>query len=328
MGTMLIRVRDEVERSAFRNLDVAYITMTRFSVPMPKTPGAVEIRASGAFEEWLAKRVELFRDYCLAPMVQQSIRPHAWLILFGKDVTPPVADLLEELREHDWIVPLILGDDWTARVADETRSVVRSRFEGQDFKFICCARLDSDDSLNVGFHAVIDAALAKLRRSGTPDPSVCINLPFGAMRHQDSLMVCLRENHFFAVVEPFETFRGPYRFNHTKVGQFFPVINVFTEQPVFIFQRHDLTTSVLQTEEFYRSFEQFADPHRVLGHFGLQALMDAPPSPAADPADNVRRFVRSGVGRARTVALPFVARMRAGFKPEGSERASKHDVSE
>jgi hypothetical protein len=278
-GAMFINIGSIANRTSFVSSDTLYIAMTRFNV---RTPGGAEIRAQGAFAEWTARRVEIFQRYCLTPMVKQRIKPHAWVILFDEDVTPPIAALLERLREHPWIVPLLLGDDWATRYAAETRKFLKNRFGDGDYELICCTRLDSDDSLNTRFHTAVDAAVTLLRDAWTSDASFCVNFPFGAMQHGDSLMIYIKEKHFFALVEPFGSFRGPYRFNHRKVDQYVPVVDVLTERPMFIYHGHDQNI----TGPFKRvSLDEFADRQRVLRHFALgESSIATTEKPSANPS--------------------------------------------
>lgn len=264
---MFCWVRNVERRTTFRNEDVLFITMTRFDVVMPSTPGAAALRSEGRLEPWTAERVEIFRRTCLPSMLQQQPRPHAWIILFDKRVTPPVAQLLEELLDHDWIIPMLFGDDWAKHYADETRDVLRRRFGHRQPRFLACTRLDSDDAIHRSFHGVTDLAISKLRKTWTADTSLCLNYPYGVMWCGDMPRIRLKEKQFFALVEPFDSFRTPYRWAHTKIDQHVPVLDVFTEQPMWVYHAHHQNIS---GDKSCEPFERFAEPERILAYFGLR----------------------------------------------------------
>jgi hypothetical protein len=284
-ATVFLEIHKLPRRGSFVNRDVLFAAMTRFNVPMGMVPGASEIRARPDFEQWTIRRIALFRQLCLIPMLKQRIRPHAWVLLFDKEVTPPIAELLDEILEHDWIIPLLFGDDWGRRAARETRQVFQDRFGMDRYQYVCCTRLDNDDSLNVAYHQAADAVISRVRRTWTPETSTCIDFPFGAVKHEDSLMIRLKERSYFAVVDPFDKFRTPYFCSHTRIGEHMPVVSVHTEQPMFIFQRHEDTVS---GGHGHLVFEEFGNPERVLGYFGLQPERPAeapiePPAIATSP---------------------------------------------
>jgi hypothetical protein len=102
-----------------------------------------------------------------------------------------------------------------------------------------------------------------------------------------------------------------------RVDEHFPVVDVFTEQPMYVFQRHDQNVSD-KGEDFYRSFEEFAHPQRVLRHFGLDKSAGAP-SNEGDLPTALTEFARSGIGVVREVgstlrAIPAVSGMRTRFQ--------------
>jgi hypothetical protein len=294
-------------RSSFVNRDVLFAAMTRFNVPMGMVPGASEIRASPDFEQWTIRRIALFRRLCLTPMLAQRIRPQAWVLLFDKDVTPPIAGLLDELLEHDWIVPLLFGDDWGRRVARETREVFRDRFGTDRYQYVCCTRLDNDDSLNLAYHQAADAVISRVRKGWAPESSTCIDFPFGAIGYGDSLMIRLKEKSYFALVDPFDKFRTPYFCSHTTIDQYMPVVSVHTEQPMFIFQRHEDTVS---GGHGHPVFEEFANPERVLGYFGLQ-----PERPVEAPGEPRMAAASPGlIGTIKQYAAPVPQRFRAATR--------------
>jgi Putative rhamnosyl transferase len=261
------------QQNAFVNQDVLYVAMTRFNVAMDAGHG-VNILGGRTDKDWSSRRVEVFRRFCLPPMLKQIIKPQAWVILFDKDLTPSVAELFEELLDHDWIIPMLFGDDWARRYVKETREVFQRRFGHLEPKYVCCTRLDSDDSLNVRFHAVADAVISRLCKNWTAETSVCINFPFGALQYGDSLMIRLREKHFLALVEPFGTFRTPYQTAHTRLDQIGPVVDVFTEQPMYIYQRHGQNIS--GEAKYVTRHERFAEPERVVRYFGFQEMPRLP----------------------------------------------------
>lgn len=276
---MFVRLPPLAKRTAFRNPDVLFVAMTRFDVPVPKMPRMVEVLARGEMDAWTEERAAIFRRWCLPPMLGQSVRPHAWVILFDEDVKPASAALVEELRAHDFIVPLFLGPNWKKHLAATTTAALDDRFGAGAFRYVCCTRLDSDDSLHAGFHAAVDEAVAIWRGEGDPEAPVVLNFPFGVMQHGGSLYVRHLENLFFAMLEGHGSFRGPYVGTHTKIHEVAPVVHVFTDQPAYAYHRHDQTLSGGTDRP---KFARIADPERVLRSFALvrqEAPMPRRPTP-------------------------------------------------
>jgi hypothetical protein len=262
---MLLWVSRLEATDRFANRDVLYAAMTRFNVAMPATPGAAAIRERDEIESWTRRRITVFQDLCLRSMLHLRLKPHAWVILFDREINPPVAELIAALGQHDWIVPLYCGDDWVDQVADETRAVLRERF-GRRFSHVACTRLDSDDSLHTDFYAAVDLALTKLRQRQTLAGPLCIDFPFGVMPAGDRLMIQLKEKHVFVLVEPFDQLRTPYFCEHTRIDDHVPLRSVLTDRPMFVYQRHDANISGPLTRA---AWDAFADRERVLGYFGL-----------------------------------------------------------
>jgi Putative rhamnosyl transferase len=257
------------EQKAFVNGEILQVAMTRFNLPLAGTHFADAVARRG-YEAWCAHRVDVFRAVCLPTMLKQQVKPQAWILLLNERSTPAVDRLVAELAAHEWIVPLPLGADWAERLPGESSRVLQERFGSIDPAYVCCTRLDNDDSVHRRYHAVLDAVIARLRKQAPLSVPLCLNFPYGVMQYEGRLLVRLKEKHFFGLVEAFDDFRTPYQVEHTKIDGIAPVLDVFTERPMWIHHRHGENASGDTRQA--SSFEEFANPARVLRNFGLTAV--------------------------------------------------------
>jgi hypothetical protein len=165
-------------------------------------------------------------------------RPHAWYILFGEIRPIYIQELLERLAHYPWIRPCgkpIDGAQGTEVIPGLLGSLGRTLDKG----FVCTSRLDSDDSLHQQYYQVLDLAIKRLRESGFPDDPRCLSFPYGLAHDRGVLSVYIRRTMFWSIFEPVEGALGPQRGPHDAIREKMPVVEITTNQPMWIYQRHD-----------------------------------------------------------------------------------------
>lgn len=275
-------VNDKPRRN-LQNDDVAFIPVTRFNVRMdiPKTNRWSHLEGQNLAESpdydtyWL-RRLEIFERVCIPSVVNLTPRPDAWFIAFGDMESSYVQALLERLRAYPWIRPYLRGqggslDDGPLEMllADRVQSLGKS--------FLCSTRFDSDDSLHQQFVGTLDTSIRRLREHGFVDEQRCLNFPFGLMQSAGELSVYLRRTNMFeSVFEPLDRIEGPYQGGHDAIRERMPLVEVVTNQPMWIYHRHGDTLEpgwVTARERL-----SLTEPERYLPMFGL----------SSEPADALR----------------------------------------
>ncbi len=270
---MHLLVSRDARNEAFESADVAFAAMTRFNLH-GLAPATAPVRGDPDYEDWCARRAAAFRALCLPPMLIQWPRPHAWFLLFDTEVPSAVAALLDDLRTHEWIVPLFLPRDWARALATDVPAAVRQALAPTGAERVCWARLDSDDSLNARYFAALDVAITRVRQEGEPGPAWGIDFPYGAVSEGGNVAVYVAEKFSFALVEPLTACKTPYQRKHTEIDQAVPLVRVYTDQPMWLYQRHDANIGGFNAARL----ERFADPNRILGLFGLSEPPSTPGS--------------------------------------------------
>lgn len=94
---------------------------------------------------WTRNRIELFNEYCLPSVINQSSKSFAWLIFFDKETPEEFNEFLNMLREFPFINICYCNgiDDFNANYIGEVK--MRA---GEFAKWIVTSRIDNDDCLH------------------------------------------------------------------------------------------------------------------------------------------------------------------------------------
>lgn len=141
---------------------------------MPKVQHLLETRFSalpGFTSEWLAKRLEVFRQICLPSVTAQTTDTFTWL-LFCDEATD--SEILEQLRIEECRLPNM---QVVLTSAERTRiSVVRETVDPQADVLIT-TRLDSDDAIADQYLAAVQDYAEQFHSSGYE--RLLVNFPRG-----------------------------------------------------------------------------------------------------------------------------------------------------
>lgn len=99
-------------------------------------------------DEWLAKRFQLFEDYCLPSIkAQKGVEGFRWLVLFSEDSTPLEykQKVSKYSLENEFFIPVYIPDgannkDWVLKAILEHLD--------KETSFLVTSRIDNDDSIH------------------------------------------------------------------------------------------------------------------------------------------------------------------------------------
>jgi hypothetical protein len=95
--------------------------------------------------KWTRNRIELFKEYCLPSIINQSCKAFSWLLFFDADTPEEFTEFTDELSSYSFIdICYSKGiEDFNANYAKEIRNRA-----GKSPKWIITTRIDNDDCLH------------------------------------------------------------------------------------------------------------------------------------------------------------------------------------
>jgi len=199
-----------------------HFIITPFYVRRHFTGKTGKIEVQFAEPEWLEHRLQLFEDYCLVSVTNQSDQDFKWFIYFDDSTPPRYLDRIVSLTKSHrnifiktcafWETPTLIKDVVAALAANT--------------QWIITTRLDNDDGIHRDFVSMIHAAAAERREF--------LNFPRGIILYSGK---CYRYEHpsnaFLSLVEPAEQPKTAWCIAHTKAGQIAPVRQL-PDTPAFL----------------------------------------------------------------------------------------------
>ena len=119
---------------------------------------------------WLEERIELFLDFCLPSVVNQSLRKFKWLVFFEKDSQPNLGRLLGYIDRWAFIEPVFLEgyEDFQLHLPQ----IIMERRDWNTEEIIT-TRLDNDDALHREFIKNTQEVLS------IAEPDSVLHFPYG-----------------------------------------------------------------------------------------------------------------------------------------------------
>jgi hypothetical protein len=162
--------------------------------------------------EWLEHRLQLFEDYCLPSVVNQSNQDFEWFIYFDESTPARYLDRIGSLTapyRNICIKPCAFWESPTI-----IKHVVAALDHGT--KWIMTSRLDNDDGLHRDFVALLHAAVEERREF--------LNFPRGIILYSGKCYIYQhRSNAFLSFVEPAQSPRTAFSLAHEQATQVAPV---------------------------------------------------------------------------------------------------------
>ena len=185
-----------------------HFVLTRFNV---RPPDGSTARIHDF--EWLAKRLELFENFCLPSVVHQTRVPTAWLIFLDCG-TPSEIRLQFDGMVHPYpfIKPVYCSGLSAAFAAECIRS-----HASPDCRWVITTRLDNDDAIHVRL-------LENVFTSASIGTYEFINAPSGLVVCQDRFYSKSdRSSPFISASEPMGDCKTVWIDQHHRLGRYAPI---------------------------------------------------------------------------------------------------------
>lgn len=194
------------------------------------------------YESWCEQRVELFLDYTLPAMEQQTHRDFAWLIGFDTAPSESVDGLIARLERLPWVVP-IRHDNRPRRDGVFSDAISRHINARSTAPVVSTTRLDADDTVHADFAAVLKREIAK---RADVEPPYAISFPLGIQYGSGRAFAYLYEsNPFITLVEPRtgDPLKTVFDFAHYEVKQRFTLFCSFPRHPMWAQVLHSINVA-------------------------------------------------------------------------------------
>jgi hypothetical protein len=160
-------------------------------------------------EEWMDKRINLFKSYCFPSIVNQTNQQFKWLIYIDNQTERKYVEILENFSIHlPNILSIIPANSWEELMEKNIINSDIAKLIDDDSDFLVTTRLDNDDAIHKYFIQTIQQEVLKFLESNNckDNNKVAINLSKGyCLRVEPNYEFTSRmhfSNPFISLVEP------------------------------------------------------------------------------------------------------------------------------
>jgi len=142
-----------------------------------------------SWQRWTRERIDLFREYCLPSILNQTCREFTWLLYFDPGTAAEFSDFLDELSKYPFIgICYSKGlEDFNSNYMEEVKKRV-----GNSTRWVITTRVDNDDCLHKD-------AVRTIRENFTEKHKFLISLASGyVLNISDGTL-----SHYFYPMSPF-----------------------------------------------------------------------------------------------------------------------------
>jgi len=160
--------------------------------------------------KWTRDRIELFKEYCLPSLINQSCKAFKWLIYFDTDTPEEFNEFLKELSLFSFI-----DICYSKGITDFTENYIQEvkKRTGKSIKWIITTRIDNDDSLHKDAIKIIQESFVEKNK-------FLISLASGYILNINDRTL----SHYYYPMSPFislieasdNEIKGVYETEHTK----------------------------------------------------------------------------------------------------------------
>lgn len=160
--------------------------------------------------KWTRYRIELFKEYCLPSLINQSSKTFKWLIYFDTDTPVEFNEFLKELSLFSFI-----DICYSKGIKDFTENYIQEvkKRNGKSIKWIITTRIDNDDSLHKDAIKIIQESFVERHK-------FLISLASGYILNINDRTL----SHYYYPMSPFisliedtdNEIKGVYEKEHTK----------------------------------------------------------------------------------------------------------------
>jgi hypothetical protein len=126
-----------------------HFLLTRFNLKNRAWEATKDTIPKGLTKEWLINRIELFQNYCLPSVKNQTNKNFIWVIILDVDTPDFFKDKLKSILNIDLNIKLIFADGFnglTPTLLNEIKNITTPKD-----KYIITTRLDNDDIIHKDF---------------------------------------------------------------------------------------------------------------------------------------------------------------------------------
>lgn len=206
--------------------NVKHYILTRYNVASPGRWEEIRLRPN-----WLEKRYELFRDYCLPGIASQTRKDFEWILFFDTQTPADYIARMEELQVH---FPFRIQKTDMFEMSDLCAQFMQEKTEAE---WLLTTRLDSDDVLASDF-------VERLRRHTTPETKQNINFPNGfILSIKNDKLALYRDRDmsgpYASLMEPYsDEIQTIWGRHHRQIDEMAPVIQA-DENPAWLQVVHE-----------------------------------------------------------------------------------------
>lgn len=242
-----------------------HILITRFNLKMPTGFDYDKSGRSTMTDSWLDNRFELFENYCLPSLKNQTNKNYTWFILFDQ-LTPlfyqeRINAYTKELRN---ITPLYLPDGSYKAIRDAINNSLISTLSGQEH-YVLSTRIDNDDCVHKLF-------IEEVQKQFREESDIFINFNNGLqfdIKKKVLLKMIYINNHFISRIEKIKPdIETVITYNHAYINEIAEVLCIENKKPMWIEIIHEKNIS----NQMSLSFPIFN--HAKLKPFSVNSTID------------------------------------------------------
>jgi Putative rhamnosyl transferase len=208
---------------------VQHFIITRFNINLGAYSG------KNISPSWLEHRANLFKEFCIPSVKQQSVQDFSWFVLF------------DPRTEKDYLDKIIIDEVIQPIFADNLPSALNQikSFIHEDTDILISSRLDNDDAIMSEYiKASREFSLAIYNQKEVLSIPAVINFSSGWELAKDQLFArYYPANHFQSMVSVKTSEKNPdfsmiINYHHSHVHKQFNVVNLVTNIPMWLIVVH------------------------------------------------------------------------------------------
>ena len=148
-------------------------------------------------DEWMDKRMELFMNFCMPSVINQSNKNFLWLIYFDETTDNGIRNIISELQaKYQGFMHFFFADGYMDFLKRYGKDVLSFCDQGQDH--VITTRLDNDDIIHKDFVKKIQESYADQHFTTVNFMKILMFTPFNNNKlHIDYIF----SNHFISLIE-------------------------------------------------------------------------------------------------------------------------------
>ncbi|MFY0689764.1 MAG: hypothetical protein JXQ90_21515 [Cyclobacteriaceae bacterium] len=188
-----------------RSVEFSHYLGTRFNVPNSEW---TKTRDGKSIDEiWLKNRIELFKNYCLPSVLNQSNKNFEWIIFADVNTLDAYKEEIISLCNWEFIHILWVSD--FKEIEPSFLDYIQSKTESG---FVITTRIDNDDLVHKNF-------IDQIQKQFRPEHQIAIDFPNGFQMNLKNNLVykhTARSNHFISLIASIQSLNETvYSRDHT-----------------------------------------------------------------------------------------------------------------